>query len=145
MLTDSTIAPPKKTSHFLQRTFHGCSTRGRILLKQKYPSIFLCAKVYRSTRSGRVSRDTVLQEIRHRGELVLKPAISLKKSWGGYHINGSYAYAVLPTTRFVPLFYTVYTFRAKTNRAATYPFCALSFELGCFSFSLRRGREFPLA
>ena len=34
------------------RTFHGCSTQGRIQLKTKYPYIFLCAKTYRSMTSG---------------------------------------------------------------------------------------------
>ena len=33
--------------------------------------------------SGRVSRDTLYSR-RYDRELVLKPAISLKKSWGGY-------------------------------------------------------------
>ena len=71
--------PPPKTSHFLQRTFHGCSTQARILLKEKYSYIFLCAKVYRSTTSG--CRGTPYFRIVDR-ELVLKPAISFEKSWG---------------------------------------------------------------
>ena len=49
----TTIAHPRKNSDFFKRTFQGCSTQGRtLLLQEKYPHIFLCAKVYRSTTSG---------------------------------------------------------------------------------------------
>ena len=47
-------SPPPKTIDFLQRTFNGCSTQGRIHLKTNHSYIFLCAKTYRSTTSGRV-------------------------------------------------------------------------------------------
>ena len=46
-----------------------------------YPYIFLCAKVYRPTTSG--CRGEPYSR-RYDRELVSKPAISLKKSWGGY-------------------------------------------------------------
>ena len=49
---------------FNERTFHGCSTQGRVLLKTKYPSIFFCAKKGLSIDDVGVSRDTVFQEIR---------------------------------------------------------------------------------
>ena len=70
-------SPPKKPAVFFHGCFiQGCSTQGRILLKEKYPHIFLCAKVYRSRTSRyRVSED-------NERELVSKPAISLEKSWG---------------------------------------------------------------
>ena len=70
-----------KTSGLFQRTFHGCSTHGRIQLKPKCPYVFLCAKAYRSTTSG--CRGTSFFR-RYDRELVLKSTISLKKSWGGY-------------------------------------------------------------
>ena len=46
-------------------------------MKTKYPYVFLVCKGLSIDDVG-VSRDTVFQEIRR--ELVLKPAISLKKS-----------------------------------------------------------------
>ena len=51
-LSDSTI-PPQKTSDFFYRTFHGCSTQGRIQLETKYPYTFSCAMSYQSMTSGR--------------------------------------------------------------------------------------------
>ena len=80
VLTDSTIAPPK-ISDFLQRTFHGCSTQRRIQLKTTHPYIFLCAEAYRSMTSG--CRGTPYLR-RYDLELVLKPAISFKKTRGDY-------------------------------------------------------------
>ena len=79
---DSSIAP-FEIKNFLERTFHGCSTRRKDTIgkKKKYLYIFLCAKAYRSMTSG--CRGTSCFR-RHGRELVLKPAISLKKSWGGY-------------------------------------------------------------
>ena len=77
-VTDSTIAPPK-TSDFLYRTFHGCSTQGRILVKNIYPHNVLCAKVYRSITSR--CRGTQYFR-RYDRELVLTPAIWLKKTSG---------------------------------------------------------------
>ena len=57
-------------------------TRKDTLLKKRHPYIFLCAKVYRSMTTGcrgihRISGDTA-------GSWFWKPAISLKKSRGGY-------------------------------------------------------------
>ena len=40
--TDSTITPPKNQRFSSTNVlFHGCSTRGRILLKQQYPHIYV--------------------------------------------------------------------------------------------------------
>ena len=50
-------------------------------MKEKYPHGILCAKVYRSMTSGR--RWTTYPR-RYDRKLVLKPAISLEKSWGDY-------------------------------------------------------------
>ena len=60
--TDSTIAP-FKTSVFLQRTHHGCSAQGRILLNKKHPYIFFVCKGLTIDDVG-MSRNTVFQEIR---------------------------------------------------------------------------------
>ena len=65
--TDSTIAPPPQTSDFCQRTFHGCSTQARILLKTTYTSkeysqLFGCKDL--TIDDVRVSRDTGFQEVR---------------------------------------------------------------------------------
>ena len=84
IMTDSTTAPQKNPAIFFHGRFiinHGCSIQGRILLKPKHPYIFLCAKVCRSMTSG--CRGTTYCR-RYDRELVLKPAISLKKSWEGY-------------------------------------------------------------
>ena len=61
-----------------------------VVLKKKYPYIFLCAKVHLSMTSG--CRGTPYFR-RYDSELVLKPAISFKKIWGGYRrttSSGSY-------------------------------------------------------
>ena len=71
-----------QNQHFLQGTLQGCTTQGRILLEKKYPhDTLLCAKAYRSMTSG--CRGTPCFR-RFDRDLVLKPAISLKKRWGGY-------------------------------------------------------------
>ena len=59
--TDSTIAP-LKNSDFVLRTFHGCSTQGRILLEKNMPKYFLGCKGLSIDDVG-VSRDNVFQEI----------------------------------------------------------------------------------
>ena len=68
MITDSTIAPPPKKENrdfFFNERFHGCSTQGRMLLKEKYPhtKYFLVCKGLTIDDLG-VSRDTEFQEIR---------------------------------------------------------------------------------
>ena len=81
--TDSTIAPLKKPSDFLSRTFHGCLTRERITLfmENKILIIFLVRKGLSDDDVGGARR-TVFRE-RCGRELVSKPATSLKKCWGG--------------------------------------------------------------
>ena len=54
-----------------------------MLLKEKYPHIFLCATVYRSMTSGRRGTPCFIQEIRT-GELVLKIGdFVIKETSGG--------------------------------------------------------------
>ena len=73
------IAPPK-TSDFLQRRFHGSSTRrGRVLLFKN--KIFIYAKDYRLMTSGWQGRPSFRK---YGWGLVLKPTISMKKRWGDY-------------------------------------------------------------
>ena len=66
-----------------QWRFHGCSTRGRILLTQRIHtlSIFLCAKVYRTMTSA--YQGTPLFG-GYDQKLFLKPAIPVNGSSGGY-------------------------------------------------------------
>ena len=58
---------------------------------------FLFAKDCLSNDGVGVARGTAFQKIRP-VELVLKPAISLKKSWGGYRVE-----QLLPSVKFVKL------------------------------------------
>ena len=60
--TDSTIAP--KTSDFLWRTFHGCSTRGRTL--RNITSLFVYFLVCEGLSNDDVgeARGTVFEEMR---------------------------------------------------------------------------------
>ena len=55
----------EKPSDFLQRTFHGCSTQGRVLLKKKYPYIYISGMQVSllSTDDVGVSSDTAFREI----------------------------------------------------------------------------------
>ena len=83
LATDSYYdSPPKKPAIFFNERFMAARHKERMQLKTNYPYVFLCAKAYRSMTSGRVSRDTVFQEIRpgagfETGDFV-------KKSWGCY-------------------------------------------------------------
>ena len=71
---------PSQNQRFsLTHVPEGCSTQGRKPLIENCPHVFLRAKVYRSMTSGR--RGTSHSR-RYDRELVLKPVISLKKSWG---------------------------------------------------------------
>ena len=90
--TATTIAPPprrkKKNSDFLLRTLRGCSTRRMMQLKEKnvfYTYFFLFCKGLSIDwwwrRGGK--EHLTLGDIAVL-ELVLKPAIPWKKSWGGY-------------------------------------------------------------
>ena len=80
LLADSTIAPPPKTSGFLYRTFHGCSTQGRLLLRKKYPCILVCKGQSIDHVAGCRGAPYLGKYGR---ELVLKPAILFKKIWEG--------------------------------------------------------------
>ena len=93
-------SPPSKTSNFLQRTFHGWSTRGRMLAGStrgrmladrheegcyenntfKYTS--LLAKGLPNDDVGVAKGAPYFR--RYGRELVSKPAVSLKNRWGGY-------------------------------------------------------------
>ena len=87
--TDSTIAPRQNHRFSLMNVSSSSSSwlldtrKGTIEIENKVPIYFLVVqKAYRSMTLGcrgthRISGGTT-------GELVLKPAISLKKSWGGY-------------------------------------------------------------
>ena len=75
---------PKKASIFFNERFiinHGCSTQGRTLLKTVI-HIFSCVQRSNDRRRRGVEGLRICR--RYDRELVLKPAISLKKSWGGY-------------------------------------------------------------
>ena len=63
--------------------FHGCSTRDRMLFPKRIHTlrVFLCANVYWTMTSGYQGTPFFR---RYDQKLVLKPAISLNKSWGGY-------------------------------------------------------------
>ena len=66
-LTDFAIySLPQNQRYSLTSVSWLLDTRKWIPMKPRHPCIFLCAKASRSTTSGRVSRDTVLQEIRPR-------------------------------------------------------------------------------
>ena len=76
--------PPLKPSILLNERFiiMAALAQGRILLNTKYPYIFLCATAYNDRRRRGGCRGTPYFR-RYDRELVLKPAISVKKSWGG--------------------------------------------------------------
>ena len=68
--------------YFFNELFMAARYKGRMRLKTKnIPYIFLCAKVCRSMTPG--CRGTP-DFRRYDRELVLKPSVSLEKSWGGY-------------------------------------------------------------
>ena len=80
MKTDSTIAhPPPKTSDYLSRNVSWLLSTRRRMLWKKLPSRFFSR--YRTMTSGWQGAPCVR---RYGRELVSKPAISLRKSWGGY-------------------------------------------------------------
>ena len=83
-MTDSTIAPPPNQRFSLKSNFLSwlLDTRKDAIDKKKVSIHFLVCRDL-SIDDVKVSRDTVFQEMRP-VELVLKPAISLKKSWRGY-------------------------------------------------------------
>ena len=78
VITDYTI-DPQKNGEVLQRTFHGCSARRRILRKHYLHMFSFCEGL--SNDDVGVTRGSVFQEIRP-GELLSKQAISLKKRSG---------------------------------------------------------------
>ena len=88
--TDSTIAPPPKTSDYIERTFHGCSTRGRMLYRRKKALIyFLFAMDYRTMRSG-WQRGSVFQEIRPGAGFIKTGDFVGQKLGGGLPWNDSF-------------------------------------------------------
>ena len=77
---------PLKTSDFLWQTFHGCSTQqGRTPLLTKSFHIFYCLQSVKVNRTMTSGFQGARYFRRYDRELVSKPAISLKKSWGSYY------------------------------------------------------------
>ena len=74
-------SPLKNQQYFFNERFTAARHKEKIPLKKKYAYILLCVKVCRWMTSG--CRGTP-HFGRYNRELVLKPAISLKKNWGGY-------------------------------------------------------------
>ena len=80
-VTDSAIGPPPQNQRFSLSNVSWLLDKDKIENKVSTYFPFLCANGYRSMASG--CRGTPCFG-RYDRELVLKPAISLKKSWGGY-------------------------------------------------------------
>ena len=74
------LPPPKKNSDILQRTFHVCSTRGRMLRKKKSSCMFRFAKDYYHYRTTTSGWQGTACSRRYARELVSKPTTSFKKS-----------------------------------------------------------------
>ena len=82
-VTDSTIAPPK-TIDFLSRTFRGCSIRGRMTIEKYIFTYFLVREGLSTDGQRRGGKERAPYFRRYGLGLVSEPAISFKKSWGGY-------------------------------------------------------------
>ena len=84
-MTDSSIAPLQNQRFSLTDVSCLLDTRnGYYNIERKVSIYFLvCKKVYRSTTSGRVSRDTAFQEIRPGAGFETGDFVK-KKRWGGY-------------------------------------------------------------
>ena len=86
--TDSAIPPPRNQRYSLTNVSWLLDTR-KDTIEAKVSIRFLVSKAYRSTTSG--CRGTSYLRRYDREVLVLKPAILLKKSWGGGYRRTSHA------------------------------------------------------